>query len=50
MGCLVVNKIVKMNGGRTATLNWIEEDDLPELQEALNSVIREGKFLARATR
>ncbi len=36
---------VKLKDGRTATLDWIEESDLPELVEALNSVIREGKFL-----
>lgn len=41
----MVYKIVKLKDGRTATLDWIEEDDLPELVEALNSVIREGKFL-----
>jgi len=38
-------KIVRLKDGRTATLDWIEENDLPELVEALNSVIREGKFL-----
>ena len=41
----MVYKIVKLKDGRTATLDWIEEGDLPELVEALNSVIREGKFL-----
>ena len=41
----MVYKIVKFTDGRTATLDWLEEDDLPELVEALNSVIREDKFL-----
>jgi RimJ/RimL family protein N-acetyltransferase len=45
LGCWMVYKIVKLKDGRTATLDWIEEDDLPELVETLNSVIREGKFL-----
>jgi RimJ/RimL family protein N-acetyltransferase len=38
-------KTVKLKDGRTATLDWIKEDDLPELVEVLNSVIHEGKFL-----
>jgi hypothetical protein len=37
--------MVKLEDGRTAMLDWIREDDLPELVEALNSVIHEGKFL-----
>lgn len=45
LGCWMVYKMVKLKDGRTATLNWIKEDDLQELVEALNSVIREGKFL-----
>jgi len=44
-GSWMVYKIVKFTDGRTATLDWLEEDDLPELVEALNSVIREDKFL-----
>ena len=38
-------KKIKLKDGRTATLDWLEENDLPELLQALNSVIREGKFL-----
>jgi len=41
----MVHKIVKLKDGRTATLDWLKEEDLPELVDALNSVIREGKFL-----
>jgi RimJ/RimL family protein N-acetyltransferase len=41
----MVYKVVNFKGGRTATLDWLEEDDLPELVEALNSVIREDQFL-----
>jgi RimJ/RimL family protein N-acetyltransferase len=44
-GCRTVYKIIKFTDGRTATLDWLEEDDLPDLVEALNSVIREDKFL-----
>lgn len=41
----MVYKMVKLKDGRTATLDWMREDDLAELVEALNSVIHEGKFL-----
>jgi RimJ/RimL family protein N-acetyltransferase len=41
----MVYKMVKLKDGRIATLEWIKEDDLPKLVEALNSVILEGKFL-----
>jgi RimJ/RimL family protein N-acetyltransferase len=38
-------KIVKLLNGQTAILNWLKAEDLPELMKALNSVIREGKYL-----
>ena len=41
----MVYKAVKLKDGRTTTLDWLEEKDLPEVVEALNSVIREGKYL-----
>jgi len=41
----MVYKTVKLKDGRTATLDWLKEDDLPDVVDALNSVIREGKFL-----
>jgi len=41
----MVYKTVMLKDGRTATLDWLKEDDLPQLVEALNSVIREGKYL-----
>jgi RimJ/RimL family protein N-acetyltransferase len=41
----MVYKTVRLTDGRTATLDWLREDDLPEVLEALNSVIREGKYL-----
>jgi RimJ/RimL family protein N-acetyltransferase len=41
----MVYKTVKLKDGRTATLDWLKEEDLPEVVEALNSVIREGKYL-----
>jgi RimJ/RimL family protein N-acetyltransferase len=34
-----------LKDGRTATLEWLKQKDLPEVVEALNSVIREGRFL-----
>ncbi|MGQ9566080.1 MAG: GNAT family N-acetyltransferase [Candidatus Bathyarchaeales archaeon] len=41
----MVYRTIKLRDGRTATFDWLKEDDLPELVEALNSVIREGKYL-----
>jgi RimJ/RimL family protein N-acetyltransferase len=45
LGCWMVYRTVKLKDGRTAMLDWIREDDLPELVEALNSIIHEGRFL-----
>jgi len=42
---IMVYKTVRLTDGRTATLDWLREDELPEVVEALNSVIREGKYL-----
>jgi len=41
----MVYKTARLTDGRTATLDWLRENDLPEVVEALNSVIREGKYL-----
>jgi hypothetical protein len=41
----MVHQRVRLADGRTATLDWLREDELPEVMEALNSVIREGKYL-----
>jgi L-amino acid N-acyltransferase YncA len=38
-------KTVRLKDGRAATLDWLKEEDLPEVTDALNSVIREGKYL-----
>lgn len=35
-----------MKDGRIATLDFLKEEDLPEIVEALNSVIRESAYLA----
>jgi hypothetical protein len=40
----MVYKTAKLKDGRTAMLNWLKESNLPELVEALNSVIREGEI------
>jgi L-amino acid N-acyltransferase YncA len=42
---MMVCQILKLKDGRTAELDWLKEDDLPDVVEALNSVIREGKYL-----
>lgn len=41
----MVYETAKLKDGRTATLDWLKKEDLPEIVEALNSVIREGKYL-----
>ncbi len=41
----MVYKTVRLADGRAATLDWLTENALPEVVEALNSVIREGKYL-----
>ena len=38
-------KSVALKNGQTAKLNWLKEGDLPEVVDALNSVIREDKYL-----
>lgn len=35
----------RLKDERTASLDWLREEELPEIVEALNSVIREGKYL-----
>jgi RimJ/RimL family protein N-acetyltransferase len=41
----MVYKSVRLADGRTAKIDWLKQDDLPEVVEVLNSVIREGKYL-----
>jgi RimJ/RimL family protein N-acetyltransferase len=41
----MVCRIVGLAEARKAVLDWLKESDLPEVVEALNSVIREGKYL-----
>jgi len=41
----MVYKSVRLEDSRIAELDWLKEDDLSEVVEALNSVIREGKYL-----
>ncbi len=41
----MVYKTVRLKDGRVAALDWLKEEELPEVVEALNSVIREGKYL-----
>jgi L-amino acid N-acyltransferase YncA len=41
----MVHKVLKLDDGRTAALDWLREVELPEVVETLNSVIREGKYL-----
>lgn len=36
---------VKLKGGHSAELSWLRAEDLPEVVEALNSVIREQRYL-----
>lgn len=41
----MVRRTDRLSDGRTVTLDWLKEEELPEVVEALNSVIREGKYL-----
>jgi L-amino acid N-acyltransferase YncA len=41
----MVYRTLRLADGRTAALDWLKKDELPEVVEALNSVIREGKYL-----
>lgn len=41
----MVYKTARLKDGRTASFDWLREDDLPELVKVLNSVIREGEYL-----
>lgn len=41
----MVYKTLSLRDGRVAVLDWLTEEDLPKVVEALNSVIREGKYL-----
>ncbi|UCH70195.1 MAG: GNAT family N-acetyltransferase [Candidatus Bathyarchaeota archaeon] len=41
----MVYKTVKLKNGRTAELEWLKKEDLPEVVEVLNSVIREREYL-----
>ena len=38
-------KTVALKNGSSATLDWLKKSDLPEVVDALNSVIREDKYL-----
>lgn len=42
----MVFKTVRLKDGRTVALDWLKEDDLPEVVEVLNSVIREREYLS----
>ena len=41
----MVYKTLRLRNMSLATLDWLTEEDLPEAVEALNSVIRERKYL-----
>ena len=41
----MVYKIFRLRDKRVAILDWLNEEDLPEVVEALNNVIHEEKYL-----
>jgi RimJ/RimL family protein N-acetyltransferase len=45
LGCGMAYMTVRLADSRIAKLDWLKENELPEVTEALNSVIREGKYL-----
>ena len=42
---IIVYKTLRLKDMSVATFDWLNEEDLPDAVEALNSVIREGKYL-----
>jgi RimJ/RimL family protein N-acetyltransferase len=41
----MVYKTVELTHGRKATLDWLKKEDIPEVVEVLNDVIKEGRYL-----
>ncbi len=41
----MVYKTVELTDGRKATLDWLRKDDILEVMQVLNGVIKEGKYL-----
>ena len=41
----MVYRTLTLKNGKTATLEWLKEKELPEVVKALNSVINENKYL-----
>lgn len=42
---MVVYKTVELTDGRKATLDWLKKEDIPEVVETLNEVIKESRYL-----
>jgi len=41
----MVYKTVELTDGRKATLDWLKKEDIPEVVEVLNDVIKENRYL-----
>ena len=41
----MVYKTVELTDGRKATLDWLKKEDIPEVVEVLNDVIKESRYL-----
>jgi RimJ/RimL family protein N-acetyltransferase len=41
----MVYKTVELSDGRKAILNWLKKEDIPEVVEVLNDVIKESRYL-----
>jgi GTPase Era involved in 16S rRNA processing len=41
----MVYKTVELTDGRKATIDWLKKEDIPEVVEVLNDVIKEGRYL-----
>jgi len=41
----LVYRTVELADGRKAMLDWLKEEDIPEVMEVLNDVIKEGRYL-----
>jgi len=40
----LLHKVVNLTNGQSASLSWVEKEDIPQIIEVLNSIIREEKY------
>ena len=40
----MLHKVVNLTNGQSASLSWVKKEDIPQIIEVLNSIIREEKY------